>query len=341
MNHQFAFVGFALLAVLVGCEGDTPRRSPFAPSLSPSSAKAIEFAPMIKGATKGPRPAVQGNPVEGPGGGNPPVRDLADVPDPTNDVEKVVRNRKKDFGLPFAIFERKELPNLIAGPIEQHVHFVTRTQPGLDIVLLRKTISEYRANSDQKQPPRDLNQFMNTIVPANINLPELKPNEFYIYDPALAAKESSDENLEYLTQYSPNAVPANPPAANANPANGQVTINADKLETQRQLTGYHTAMFLAKEVRNVASGPVDQNLNFVFRAGEGLEIRVKLPKAMDLYKAEKGKPPQTVADFINYLNEQTIVLPTLKSNEFYIYDPALAGIDASKENLDYLKQYSP
>ncbi len=89
---------------------------------------------------------------------------------------------------------------------------------------------------------------------------------------------------------------ANPnpqPVAEAPANNEPITIDADKLETRRQLLNYHTAIFLKKEVGSLSTTGVTENNNFVFRAAEGLD-KLNIVKAVDLYRADKGKPPQTV-----------------------------------------------
>lgn len=140
------------------------------------------------------------------------------------------------------------------------------------------------------------------------------------------------------------AAPENPAGENPAPAtpgdNGPVTINSGKLAARRQELMYHTAIFLRKEkeVESVAATGIQENNNFVFRTSEGLD-KINIVKIVDLYRAEKGKPPQTVKEFLTLLQENQIDLAELKPNEFYIYDPALAAKEESKENLDYLQQY--
>lgn len=196
MRVSVSLVGLLLLPFVVGCEGNSPRRSPFAATSSPTSAKPVEYAPVSKNARPATPPVDQGNAID---------------------------------------------------------------------------------------------------VPAGVN---------------------------------PNAAPANPPA------NAPITIDADKLETRRQLLNYHTAIFLKKEVGALAASGINENNNFVFRPAEGLN-KLQIGPVVYGYKAEYGKPPQKVEELKKLIGE---LLTQLQPNEFYIYDPELVT-EPNKEEMLYLQQY--
>ncbi len=61
-------------------------------------------------------------------------------------------------------------------------------------------MSEYNALHNSK-PPKNAIEFVKFLNEWAIGLPELKPGAFYIYDPELAAKESSKTELDYLKIY--------------------------------------------------------------------------------------------------------------------------------------------
>jgi len=188
-----SLLSLLLLPLAAGCEGNAPRRSSLAVSSSPSAAKTVEYAPQVKGATPGPRPAGQANPDPQPGvaipANNAPI---------TIDADKL-ETRRQQLNYHTAIFLRSEVGALSATGIQENNNFVFRPAEGLDKLRIAPAVSAFRA--DKGKAPQTVPEFLNLMAENSINLAELKHTEFYIYDPALAAMESSKENLDYLQQY--------------------------------------------------------------------------------------------------------------------------------------------
>ncbi len=210
MRVAVTLFGLLLLAVVVGCEGNSPRRSPFAASSSPTTAKPVEFVPVSKNPLPGSRPLNPTDPTLQPDAGNPdlanqnPVnQNPADNPNPAGNQISInqenLDKRRQETGYHTAVFLRKEIGALIGTGVQENNNFVTRPAEGLDKLKIAPAVSAYRA--EHGKAPQSINDFLKLMEENAINLAELNQNEFYIYDPALAAMESSRENLDYLQQY--------------------------------------------------------------------------------------------------------------------------------------------
>ena len=192
MRNLVSFVGLLLLPFVVGCEGDSPRRSPFAVTSSPTSAKTVEYAPVSKNAMPPGRPV------------NPTGQPAVDVPGAaantpiTIDGDKL-ETRRQLLNYHTAIFLRSEVGGLATTGVQDNNNFVFRPAEGLDKLRIIPAVSGYRAlNGKAPQTPQE---FLKLMAENAIDLAELKPDEFYVYDPVWAADESKKENLEYLQQY--------------------------------------------------------------------------------------------------------------------------------------------
>lgn len=162
---------------------------------------------------------------------------------------------------------------------------------------------------------------------------------------AVSSSPSAAKTVEYAPQVKglppgprvpgqPNANPNPQPEAAVPANNAPITIDADKLETRRQLLNYHTAIFLKKEVGSLVATGITENNNFVFRPSEGLN-KLQIGPVIFGYKAEFGKPPQKPQDIVTLVGD---FLTPLQPTEFYIYDPEQV-IEANKEAMLYIQQY--
>jgi hypothetical protein len=192
MRVTVALLSLLLLPVVAGCEGNEPRRSPFKVTSSPSSAKPVDYAPPVKGAAPAANP---GNAVPGqPPAGNPNPANNTTI---TIDGDKLA-TRRQELNYHTAVFLRSEVGALVASGIQENNNFVFRPSEGLDKLRIIPAVSAY-VGEKGKAPPT-VNEFLALLQTNQIDLVELKPTEFYIYDPSLV-KEANKENIDYLQQY--------------------------------------------------------------------------------------------------------------------------------------------
>jgi hypothetical protein len=198
MRVTLTLLSLLLLPVVVGCEGNTPRRSPLAVSSSPTAAKKVEYAPPTKGATPA-QPAGQanpGNPAAAPGG-NPAApgeaNPAAGAP-PMIGADKI-NDRREDLMYHTAIFLRKEVGALAGTGINENNNFVFRPAEGLNKLQIGPLVYGHKAEFGK--PPQTAKDLVKLVGDF---LPQLKPNEFYVYDPELVTEPNKEEML-YLQQY--------------------------------------------------------------------------------------------------------------------------------------------
>ncbi|MGC4006596.1 MAG: hypothetical protein QM811_27135 [Pirellulales bacterium] len=138
-------------------------------------------------------------------------------------------------------------------------------------------------------------------------------------------------------------MPGGDGAANpGDPVNAQktITINAQNLENIRVELGYNSAIVLKTQVAQVATGEFEPKINFITNTRQGLDFKL-LTQAMQLYKADKGKLPQTTAEFAKMLIDNNIGLPELPpDNAFYVYDPTKESQE-NITNLEFLSEFVP
>jgi hypothetical protein len=73
---------------------------------------------------------------------------------------------------------------------------------------------------------------------------------------------------------------------------------------------------------NVAAAPVTVPIGAFFTSKERVAFEIHLPKAMQLYKGEKGYAPRTHQEFMqNVIKANDIHLPELPPGHRYVYDP--------------------
>ncbi len=210
MRFTVSFIGLLVLPFVVGCEGNSPRRSPFAATSVPTSAKPVEYAPASKNvqpgnqtANNGPAPTVhverEGNPGV-PDPVNPPAGNPV-VNAPIKIDRKKLQDRINELRSSSAIFLRSEVGDLVGTGIQENNNFVFRTAEGLNKLKIIQLMDAWRATKGKPpQTPKELLRMLENDG-NNVDLGALGRDEFYIYDPELAAKESSKENIDYLQQY--------------------------------------------------------------------------------------------------------------------------------------------
>lgn len=193
MRVTVALLSLLLLPVFAGCEGNEPRRSPFKVTSSPSSANPVEYAPPVKsvGPAANPGNAAPGQPAAG-------------VPDPANNATITIdgdklATRRQELNYHTAIFLRSEVGSLVTTGVQEINNYVFRTAEGLDKLRIVQAVRAYHA--EKSAPPPTVKDFLTLLQDNQIDLAQLRPNEFYIYDPESAMKDESRANLEYLQQY--------------------------------------------------------------------------------------------------------------------------------------------
>lgn len=192
MRVAVSLLSLLLLPVVAGCEGNTPRRSPLAVSSNPSAAQKVEYAPMVKGSTPGPRPAGQANP--GNVDPQPAAGDPANNAPLTIDGDKL-ETRRQLLNHHTAIFLKKEVGTLTTTGLTENNNFVFRPAEGLNKLQIGPIVFAYKAEFGKPpQTPQDIVKLVGDF------LPQLEPNEFYVYDPELVT-ESNKEEMLYLQQY--------------------------------------------------------------------------------------------------------------------------------------------
>jgi hypothetical protein len=69
-------------------------------------------------------------------------------------------------------------------------------------------------------------------------------------------------------------------------------------------------------------GLVTTPVSIFFRVQDNIAFRIRIPEAMNLYKAEHGNAPRTHEEFMEkIIKEGMIKLPDLNEGERYLYDP--------------------
>ncbi len=121
----------------------------------------------------------------------------------------------------------------------------------------------------------------------------------------------------------PPASPASPPPPPATPAVSSTPLTIGK--PAQPLAAPTTQRHIARgRIREPVSG--DGLIGLPARALISVEDRLaldaKLPKALQLYKAEHGRGPKTHEEFMAEIIEKNLIqLPELKAGYRYVYDP--------------------
>jgi hypothetical protein len=111
-----------------------------------------------------------------------------------------------------------------------------------------------------------------------------------------------------------NAPPPPPPAASANntPA---AAPKAPEPERQKAEVG------MGKK-GHYEPGILTTPLSIYFRAEERITFNIKIPKAMELFKATENRMPKSHEEFMEkIIKDNDIRLPELSGNRRYLYDP--------------------
>jgi hypothetical protein len=193
MRVSIACVALLLLPVIAGCEGNSPRRSPFASTASPASAKTVEYAPSVKGAAPAARPA--GDPGAAPAAIEPMAAANPAANAPITIDGNKLETRRQQLNFHTAIFLKKEVGGLTTTGLTENNNFVFRTVEGLNKFQITSAV--YTAKADKGKPPQTVEELKNLIGEF---LTELQPNEFYVYDPDSVTEPNKEEML-YLQQY--------------------------------------------------------------------------------------------------------------------------------------------
>jgi hypothetical protein len=189
MRIHLSLLSLLLFPIVVGCEGNTPRRSPFAASSSPAAAEPVKYAPMVKGATPAPRVPGQPNPNPQPAAENPAANGPITI-----DGDKLA-TRRQLLNYHTAIFLKSEVGSLTTTGINENNNFVFRPSEGLNKLQIGPVVYGYKAEFGKAPPkPQDLVKLVGDF------LTQLEANQFYVYDPALVTEENKEEML-YLQQY--------------------------------------------------------------------------------------------------------------------------------------------
>ena len=205
MRITLSIIALLVLPFVVGCEGNSQRRSPFAATSVPTSAKVLEYPNPTNNAAAGNRPSPK---VHVEQAGNPGVPDPVNAPAGNPALKaplKIDRNKIQDrineLHSSSAIFLRSEVGALIGTGIQENDNFVFRTAEGLNKLKIIQLMDAWRATKGKPpQTPKELLRMLENDG-NNVDIGALGRDEFYIYDPELAAKESSKENIDYLQQY--------------------------------------------------------------------------------------------------------------------------------------------
>jgi hypothetical protein len=101
--------------------------------------------------------------------------------------------------------------------------------------------------------------------------------------------------------------------------------SAEKPELEQQRPGtdrVEAKTGVGKKGRGYGGGMVTEPIRAYFRTRQRLELEVKLPQAMNLYKAEHGHAPESHDAFMNkIIKPNHIQLPELPAGHRYVYDP--------------------
>ena len=80
---------------------------------------------------------------------------------------------------------------------------------------------------------------------------------------------------------------------------------------------------VGKKGRGYGRGPVATPIASYFSMRERIAFEIQLPKAMQLFKADKGRAPNSHEEFMEkIIKASQINLPQLPEGERYLYDPA-------------------
>ncbi len=191
MRVTVALLSLLLLSVVVGCEGNEPRRSPLAATSSPSAAKPVEYAPPSKVPVPGQRIPGQPNPNPQPG-----VEAPANNGPITINRDKL-ETRKQELNYHTAIFLKSEVGSLTTTGINENNNFVFRPAEGLNKLQIGPLVYGYKADIGKGKPPAKPQDLVKLVGDF---LTPLEENQFYVYDPALVTEENKEEML-YLQQY--------------------------------------------------------------------------------------------------------------------------------------------
>ena len=71
-----------------------------------------------------------------------------------------------------------------------------------------------------------------------------------------------------------------------------------------------------------APGILTTPLSIYFRTEERITFNIKIPKAMELFKATENRSPKSHEEFMQrIIKDNDIVLPQLPGSRRYVYDP--------------------
>lgn len=202
---------FAMLTVLLltGCEGESRKRSTANNNLPDSSTARKEESPKPSSpvSTSGSNSSEQsGNTGDPSTTAATPMDPAAKPAAPKIDITKPdkLEEVRKKINYHSAMVLPSEVSVVANAGASDHINLIYNTESRLELDRLKKAMDAYKALNNGKVP-KDVVAFIKFLRDDEnrIYLPELKPDQFYIYDPEAAKLEKSKENLDYLKVYEP------------------------------------------------------------------------------------------------------------------------------------------
>jgi hypothetical protein len=206
-----AALALPAILLLTGCEGESRKRSTANNNLPDSSAVRKEEAPKPSSpATTNPQ--VGNTNSSEPTQSDPstiaatPVDPAAKLSTPKIDITKPdkLEEVRQKINYHSAMVLPSEVSVVANAGASDHINLIYNTESRLELDRLKKAMDAYKALNNGKVP-KDVVAFIKFLRDDEnrIYLPELKPDQFYIYDPEAAKLEKSKENLDYLKVYEP------------------------------------------------------------------------------------------------------------------------------------------
>lgn len=122
---------------------------------------------------------------------------------------------------------------------------------------------------------------------------------------------------------------ATPGTAAPAPPPGAAQIKQEAQEAPQEVTPDESEDFerqvaevgVGKSGRNYGGGVISEPIKQYFQVGDRMQL-LNMTHAMNLYKAEHGRLPQTHDEFMDkIIKANSIALPELPEGERYVYDP--------------------